>query len=362
MTRAKIALCLTGGGITGALYQIGALAALEDELEDLQAGEFDLYLGVGSGATLASTLAGGQGVQRLYRALLDPADNYFPLQRNHIVHLDPEEWRQILVNGWSALQHGTKSLFSKAPAPNPAMLWEQLDRFLDSLPAGLFSLDSYERFLEEFFVRRGIPNNFHSMPKQLRIPAYDIDSGERVVFGSEGFADAPISLACAASMALPLFFCPVRIGNSYYMDGSLGAVAHADLAFEEGADLVVMVNPMVPVKTDRGAVPTGHGQRKSLYDKGLLWVYNQASRVQAASRLEERVQAARAVGKHLVMISPLPTDATMFLSNPASFSNRRAILEFAYKSVKERLATDPSFALGALEEAGFRRKTPQEGT
>ena len=31
---ARIALCLPGGGATGAMFQIGALAALEDALRD----------------------------------------------------------------------------------------------------------------------------------------------------------------------------------------------------------------------------------------------------------------------------------------------------------------------------------------
>ena len=32
----RIALCLGGGGVTGAMYQIGALAALEDAVDDLR--------------------------------------------------------------------------------------------------------------------------------------------------------------------------------------------------------------------------------------------------------------------------------------------------------------------------------------
>jgi len=35
MSRTRLALCLPGGGVTGGLYQIGALAALEDTLEGL---------------------------------------------------------------------------------------------------------------------------------------------------------------------------------------------------------------------------------------------------------------------------------------------------------------------------------------
>ena len=68
----KVALCLGGGGVTGAMYQIGVLAALEDSVEGLKADGFDLYVGASSGASVAAALAGGRSVQRIYRAILDP--------------------------------------------------------------------------------------------------------------------------------------------------------------------------------------------------------------------------------------------------------------------------------------------------
>ena len=103
----------------------------------------------------------------------------------------------------------------------------------------------------------------------------------RVVFGSSGYEDIPVSLACAASLALPLFFSPVRVDDRHFLDGGLGHVAHLDLAEADGADLAIVVNPLVPVSTARRAIPTGHGARDSVRDKGLLWIYNQALRVGA---------------------------------------------------------------------------------
>ena len=50
------------------MYQIGALAALEDAVEGLQANDFHLYMGASSGASVAAALAGGRPVQRIYRA------------------------------------------------------------------------------------------------------------------------------------------------------------------------------------------------------------------------------------------------------------------------------------------------------
>jgi predicted acylesterase/phospholipase RssA len=345
MSRTRLAQSLPGGGVTGGLYQIGALSALEDTLQGLDARGFDLYVGTSSGATVAAALAGGLPVQRLYRALLDPADDYFPLERWHLIRTDLDEWRRTIVTAYGALRSSVASLTSRTPSPKD--LWEQMDRFYDSLPAGLFTLDAFERFLEEFFLRRGVSNSFLGLPRRLRVVAHDLDSAERVLFGAPGFDDVPVARACCASTALPLFYSPVRIRDRHYIDGGVGRVGHLDVAESEGADLVVLINPMVPVRADTSGVPTGHGARASVRDKGLMWVYNQAMRIGVHARLHHGLDGRlKANGMPpgvstqtpLLLIEPRPTDAVLFMHNPASFAARRTILEYAYKTTRERVA------------------------
>ncbi|NUQ74999.1 MAG: patatin-like phospholipase family protein [Polyangiaceae bacterium] len=340
----KVALCLPGGGLTGALYQVGALAALEDGVLGIDGQSFRFYLGQGSGATVAAAIAGGISVERLYRALLDPADNFFPLDRSHILRVDIDEWNRAIGTSWVAVRHALARLMTRRDtverSPWLLYFWEQVDRLNDSLPAGLMSLDRYEHFLAEFFLRRGIPNSFREMPRTLRIAAHDIDSGERVMFGDAGFEDVPVSLACSASLALPLFFSPVRIGSRHYLDGGLGRVAQLDVAEEAGAELVVVVNPLVPVSTANRAVPTGHGVCESVRDKGLLWVFNQAMRIGAHARLHEEVRRHQEAktGLAVLILEPEPTDVLLFLHNPSNLAARRAILEYAYRTTRERIA------------------------
>lgn len=337
---AQWSLSLPGGGMTGALYQVGALAALEDGVVGLHGQSFKLYVGHSSGATVAAALAGGIPVERLYRALLDPVDNFFPLERNHLVRVDFDEYRRMFTTGYQALRRAVTRLRSGGDTvsnqPPQSLVLQQLDRFNDSLPAGLLSLDRYERFVSEFFLRRGIPNSFRSMPRTLRIAAYDIDSGSRVMFGAEGFEDVPVSLACAASMALPLFYSPVRVNDRHYIDGGLGRGAHLDVVEAAGISLSIVVSPMVPVQAAPGAVPTGHGARESVRDKGLLWTYNQAMRIGAHARLRQEI-AAHASTMRVLTLEPEPSDAVLFLHNPASPEARRAILEYAYRTTRQRV-------------------------
>jgi NTE family protein len=55
----KTALVLAGGGLTGAVYEIGALRAIDDLLMDRIVNDFDIYVGTSAGAFVAAGLAAG---------------------------------------------------------------------------------------------------------------------------------------------------------------------------------------------------------------------------------------------------------------------------------------------------------------
>ena len=337
----EIALSLPGGGLAGALYQVGALAALEDGIEGIRERGFSLYIGQAGGSVVAACLAGGIPIERIYRALLDPADNFFPLERRHILEVDTAEWQRTLRTAAVAVREAARRVSPwKRGAIDErfvALLFEQVDRLGDSLPAGLFSLSRFERFLAEFFARRDVPNVFSAMERRLRIVAHDLDSGERVLFGSERYEGIPVSLACAASCALPLFFSPVRIGGRHYIDGGLCELAHLDVAHTAGAEITIVVNSRVPVTTRAGAVPTGHGPQRSVRDKGLTWVMNQAKRIGSQAMLEHEVKHPPS-GMRVLVLEPEPSDGALFLNNVRAFDARRAILEHAYRTTRERVA------------------------
>lgn len=359
MTGTKVALSLPGGGLSGALYQIGALAALEDGVEGLEGG-FAIYVGHASGAILAAALAGGTTAERLYRALLDPADPFFPLERRHLLAPDFDEWQRTLKTAYLAVRHALPRLDPRRSKPSTVgpvhRVLEQLDRLEDTVPAGLFSLDRFERFLADFFARRDIPNTFRAMPRILRVVAHDLDSGERVLFGAPGNDDVPVSLACAASCALPLFFSPVRIGERHFIDGGLCSMTHFDAAQDVGAQVTIVINPRVPVAARGEVVPTGHGPARSVRDKGALWVLNQSRRIGAQAMLE-REMAHPPEGMQVLRLEPDPSDTVMFLRNAKSFDARREVLEHAYRSTRARVSAWLAQHHVLAEQLGLRARS-----
>lgn len=349
----KIALCLPGGGAAGAMFQIGAIAALEDVLGGLEATGFDLYVGSSGGASVAAALAGGVPIQRIYRAFLDPADAYFGLERKHLLRVDFGEWKRTLPALIAAVGEGASGLMARGVLPPPAALWEKLDRLAEALPGGFFTLEGYERFLEEFFIRRGVPNSFPAMPHALRILAHDLENGELVEFGREAADTASVTRACIASMAIPPFFSPVKVGERYYVNPGAGQIVHVDVASADGADVIVVVNPLVPLRMAENA-----GERP-LRERGLLAVINQAIRIGSARALAEQCQRAEAAGKSVLVVEPEPAEGLVFSGNPASFDVRRRILEYSYRHARSVLAKAVDGGHAAVTKSGWSLRPPR---
>jgi predicted acylesterase/phospholipase RssA len=341
----RTALCLCGGGITGGMYEIGALAALDDFFAPspgqarFTVNDFDLFVGTSAGSFLATLLAGGVRARRLFRAVLDDDPTLFPIRRTDVYRFDVRQGVGVLrdVAGilGSAMGRGVRGKLRPA---------EIVADLLDVLPAGIFSLRHYEKFLEKYLRENGLPALFRDVTKELYITANDLDSGHRAIFGQGALAEVPIAKAICASSAIPLFFEPVRWNGRDYIDGAVGKVEHADIALARGADLIVVVNPLVPFRNDpdREDLPTPLVGAKHLRDKGLLAVYAQATKMSTRTKLHQGVRRYRAShpSATLLLIEPHEEEADMFLHNPMTFSSRRRMLRYGYESTASQLKVE----------------------
>src|SRR5689334_4468106 len=73
-TPPRIALALAGGGPLGAIYEIGALCALDEALEGLDFNRLDHYVGVSAGGFIAAGLANGMTPRELCSAFIENDD------------------------------------------------------------------------------------------------------------------------------------------------------------------------------------------------------------------------------------------------------------------------------------------------
>ena len=69
-TAPRIGLAIAGGGPTGAMYELGALRALDEACDGLDLTRLDCYVGVSSGAFFAAGLANRMDTAELCRIFI----------------------------------------------------------------------------------------------------------------------------------------------------------------------------------------------------------------------------------------------------------------------------------------------------
>src|SRR5208282_603164 len=77
----KVGIALAGGGPLGAIYEIGALVALEEALRGVKLTDLDVYVGVSAGAFVAAALANGIAPSEMH--------GIFILDRSHHEPFEP---------------------------------------------------------------------------------------------------------------------------------------------------------------------------------------------------------------------------------------------------------------------------------
>jgi len=118
-----------------------------------------------------------------------------------------------------------------------------------------------------------------------------------------------------------------------------------DRLVAEGADVLVIVNPLVPLRVGDG----GAGLR----ERGLLTIINQAIRIGAVRALRDQMRGAEAQGKAVLTIEPEPAESLLFFGNPASFDVRRRILEYAYRHARALITAAAEAGHPALARTGW---------
>jgi predicted acylesterase/phospholipase RssA len=315
--RPRCALALAGGGVIGGMYEVGALAAIEERLDGRAPG-FEVYVGCSAGSVVASLVASGVGMRALYRILDEDIEDPLNFRRGAVYPSDA--FRNACMSFgrlvWAVGKNAITGIRGSVP--------DMLARAERDMPAGFFKVAALERFMREAFRARGLANGFAGLPHALLIPAVDLDRAERVVFGAGDLRDVAISEAVAASCAIPGFFEPYTVAGRDYVDGGVGFTGHADLAAQAGADVVVVVNPLVPTLQDDGA---------TMRARGVYTIMEQASRIYSQNLLQLglSVLAVEHPRTEFFLIQPPRTCALLF-GPSMGFEASRQALRYGYAS------------------------------
>ncbi len=346
MQRSKAALVLAGGGVAGAAYEIGALCAIDQLLDQLSVNEFDIYVGTSAGGLIGACLANNISPRTLLALLDSSLWGIEQLAPQHLYTLNLADVLRWITRLPAALAGTFQRAIFGGQGFSIADLAESL---VSGLPTGLYDSRALERYLRAALSGPGRTNVFRELPHQLAIVATDLDTGERAVFGQLPLDDVPISLAVCASAAIPLFYRPVRIGDRDYIDGSIRGTASLDVAIESGAELIVCINPLVPF--DNRSHPPG----RAISDDGLPQIGNQVFRTFVHAGLHYHIKQVRR--RHpevdIILIEPNRDDRVMFADNTMRYQTRLTIARHGFETVASHLNEHYIYYHALLERHGI---------
>ncbi len=337
--RPKIALAMAGGGPLGAMYEIGVLMALDEALVGLDLNDMDIYVGVSAGSFLTAGLANQLTPTEIYRLFIDN-----DRRASRKGSLKPELFLAPAMTEYASRMKSLpglamKGLMRRIASPFRRTTMEAFAPITRAIPAGVFDNHGLARYLSHAFHGTGRTDDFRQLKHTLYSVAVDLDTGKAVTFGGPGFDHVPISKAVQASSALPGLFPPVEIEGNYYVDGALQKTLHASLALEDGAELVIGINPLVPFDADaanRRSGKRGTVELDKLIDGGLPVVLSQTFRTLIHSRMHTGLEkyATKYKNASIVLFEPSRDDPEMFFTNLFSYASRKRVCEHAYQRTR----------------------------
>ncbi len=355
----RIALALAGGGPLGAIYEIGALCALQESLHGLDFNALDHYVGVSAGGFIAAGLANGLTPREMCTSFIEndnqPSEIFDPAWLMMPAY---GEYAQrgmllpgLLLSAMWKLTVGGKSLL------------QTLEGFGPALPTGLFSSDQTHLQLARLFSRDGRTNDFRQLKTRLTLVATNLDSGEAALFGRTGWDHVPISQAVQASAALPGLFPPVEIDGKHFVDGALKKTMHASVALDDGVDLMLCLNPLVPfdatapqyAKVMQRGLPAERRAIPRIVDGGLPAVLSQTFRSMIHSRMALGLKHYERAypNTDIILIEPDHRDPELYLANTFSYSQRRHLAEHAYQQTRQMLRSRKTGLSAKLRQHGI---------
>ncbi len=289
----SVALVLGGGGVIGAGFHAGALAAIADAT-GWDARTADLIVGTSAGAGIAATLRiGFSPTDHLRRAcdeeMTDEGRALAEVVPRHRLRI-PERPRLPLVPLPESPGLVVAALRPHRGGPRPGLLWAGLSPRgrIDSDPIG-------ER------IRHVLGDRWPDAPTW--VCAVDLRSGRRVVFGRDERRWPDLGTAVQASSAVPGFFAPVRFDGHTYVDGGAWSATNLDLVAGLQFDVAVVLAPLS----------------------------------MGASRRDREERAVTRSGTRVIVVAPRAEDRAVLRGNPLANDKAGPVARHMYAAVRDRI-------------------------
>src|SRR4051812_33378754 len=242
--RSRTALVLGGGGVTGGVYEIGALRALDLLAVNRTVNQFDVYVGTSAGSFVASLAANGVTPEEMMRVVNQQVPSPFrDINMGTVLKPNYFDFAKALA---SLPLRTVGVLRDMATNIGNVGLMDLVFGLAEGLPSGVYSTEGTEDYLREVLSDPDRTNDFRELENELYMAATDLDTCERIVLGAEEWDDIPISSAVRASTALPMIYAPHRVRDRELVDGGIVSTTNLDIAVEAGAPGLLLGQPPLP--------------------------------------------------------------------------------------------------------------------
>lgn len=300
-------LVLGAGGSLGAAWTIGALCALQDS-RGWDPRTADVLLGTSAGAIVAALLALGAGPQDLLEHQRGAAGAAGPLAG---VRLDYDTWVGGALPRVPRPGIGSLKMFRGLVGHPHRMPFTTV--LAAAAPQGRGSLDGVRHLFQQLRMDDRWPGN-----PALRVVAVELDTGTRVLFGTEDAPRTDLASAVTASCALPAWFEPVRVDGRRYVDGCAWSDTNLDLLADDGLDEIYVLAPTCARETDHPSSVPARLERRL--------------RRTSTNRLLHEGLRVRETGARVHILVPGPEDLAAMGANLMSPQKRLTVLETSLRT------------------------------
>ena len=305
--RPRIGLVLGAGGVLGAAWTAGALAALQERVP-YPLGGVDLVVGTSAGSVLAAALRCGVGVDDIVAHQGGSRLAALP----HLGELDRD------AGPWPPLPRmrigSPRLLFGTALAPHRVHPWVAASALVLQGRGRLRSLTTLVDAMvaNDVATARGWPG------RETWIMAVDYEAGRRIAFGRTGAPLAPLPDAVVASCSIPGWYEPKVIGDRRYVDGGVRSSTSIDLLSKVELDEVYVLAPMASYEPDNPRQPAARLER--LFRRVVT------------AALTREVRKVRDAGTRVTVLTPGPEDLRAIGVNMMDPARRLRVLETSLRT------------------------------
>jgi NTE family protein len=311
-SRRRTALVLGAGGVLGAAWMTGALAALADRLP-CAAGDVDVIVGTSAGSVLAAAL-------RCHA----PFEEMVAWQRGQATGILTES--AALAAQDRPLPPLPRWRFGSVPLARAALLtphrvppWVAASAWL---PHGRGQHTALRSLVSALHQRVESPAPW--VGDHTWIAAVDYDTGQRVLFGRDGAPRASLPEAVVASCSIPGWYEPAVIGGRRYVDGGVRSMTSLDALRGTDVQEVYVLAPMASTEPDHPLQPHLRMERRF--------------RQVLTGALVRQARALATRGKRVTVLTPGPRDLAAMGINLMDSRRRQAVLELSFRTSADALA------------------------